>query len=107
MVCDVSAAISNLGNSEKLFIKHFNNFKEKYADLDKEIIDLIEAGEYDECARLCHSVKGISGMLSLNDIYTDIIELEELLKARESEDMIMAGYLKVKKDLEAIRDYSV
>lgn len=107
MVCDVSTAISNLGNSEKMFIKHFNKFKDKYAKLEEEILDLIKAGEHDECARLCHSVKGISGMLALTDLYTDIIELEEILKDRQPEDKIMAGYLKVKMDLEAIREFNV
>lgn len=107
MVCDISVAISNLGNSEKMFTKHFNNFKEKYESLDKKILNLIEAGEYDECARLCHSVKGISGMLALNDLYADVIKLEDFLKAREPEDKIMYSYLRVKNDIEAIIEYDV
>lgn len=107
MICDVSAAISNLGNSEKMFEKHFNNFKEKYATVDNEILELIDSGEYDECARLCHSIKGLSGMLALKDLYVDVIELEEFLKNGEAEEKIMAGYLKVKTDLKAIREYNI
>lgn len=79
-VCDVPRALSNMGNSRRLFAKHFNNFKQNNADLVMRMHSLISRGEYEECAILCHSIKGLSGMLGLTSLYEHVIEMEELLR---------------------------
>lgn len=79
-ICDVSAAITNMGSSMRLFLKHFDNFKINNADLHSRLQVLIDSCEYINAADLCHSVKGLAGMLALNDLYTHLIELELALK---------------------------
>lgn len=84
-VCDIHAAIENMGNSPRLFMKHFNNFKTNNADLGLRLTEMIENGQIKEAALLCHSIKGLSGMLGLSNLYKHVIELEELL--RDSDDL--------------------
>lgn len=79
-VCDIHTAIENMGNSPRLFMKHFNNFKNNNADLVLRLSALIEKNLYGEAAILCHSIKGLSGMLALTSLYNHIITLENLLR---------------------------
>ena len=80
-VCDIHTAIENMGNSPRLFMKHFNNFKNNNADLALRLSDLIENEKYTDAATLCHSIKGLSGMLGLTSLYRHVIELEDLLRS--------------------------
>lgn len=79
-ICDIAKGISNMGNSERLFLKHLKNFKNNNADLYARLQELIDNGEYADAATLCHSIKGLAGMLALTNLYHHIIELETLLK---------------------------
>lgn len=79
-ICDFHTAIENMGNSPRLFMKHFNNFKINNADLSIRLTELIESSRYSDAAVLCHSIKGLSGMLGLTTLYKHIIILEDILK---------------------------
>lgn len=79
-ICDIPKAISNMGNSERLFLKHFRNFKNNNADLYARLQELVDCENYADAASLCHSIKGLAGMLALTNLYHHIIELETLLK---------------------------
>lgn len=79
-ICDIHTAIENMGNSPRLFMKHMNNFKSNNADLALRLSKFIEDGCYDEAAVLCHSIKGLSGMLGLTSLYRHVISMEDLLR---------------------------
>lgn len=83
-VCDIHTAIENMGNSPRLFMKHFNNFKTNNVDLALRLTDLIENKLFNDAAILCHSIKGLSGMLALTSLYKHIQMLEKLLQANEA-----------------------
>lgn len=78
-ICDINRAISNMGNNPRLFIKHFRNFKRNNVDLSVRLRGLIESGDIPGAAALCHSVKGLSGMLGLGSLYEHVSQLEDLL----------------------------
>ncbi len=78
-ICDVHRAINNMGGSFRLFEKHFNNFKRNNADLAFRMEALIQQNHFPECSALCHSIKGLSGMLGLTALYEHVIALEECL----------------------------
>lgn len=80
-VCDIAQAISNMGGSERLFLKHANNFKKSNVDLCPRLSALISKKEYYQAAILCHSVKGLSGMLGFTALYNNIIDMETLMHA--------------------------
>ena len=63
-------------------MKHFNNFKTNNADLSLRLTELIENRQCSDAAVLCHSIKGLSGMLGLTALYKHIIALEDILKKR-------------------------
>lgn len=97
-VCDISRGISNMGNSLRLFTKHLNNFKKNNADLVMRITVLLDQGQFDDCTALCHSIKGLSGMLGLMSLYENIILMEELVekvsrdpRSRREADSLLAA----------------
>ena len=98
-ICDIPKAISNMGNSKRLFLKHFNNFKNNNADLYARLQELVDNESYDDAASLCHSIKGLAGMLALTDLYHHIIELETLLKYPD-----VIGTLDLDNVAESLRD---
>lgn len=79
-ICDIHTAIDNMGGSPRLFMKHFNNFKSNNADLALRLTALVESRRYTDAAFLCHSIKGLAGMLGLTALYKHIIQLEDKLK---------------------------
>lgn len=81
-ICNVELGISNMGNSPKLFKKHFKNFKINNVDIAIRLKDLVEAGKYKEAAVLCHSTRGVAGMLALTSIHSDMALLEDALKGK-------------------------
>lgn len=78
-ICDMEKAIDNMGSSLRLFTKHFNHFKQNNADLSLRMRTLLERGDYNECALLCHSIKGLAAMLGLTRLCTHIDAMEHLL----------------------------
>ena len=92
-VCDIQQAIANMGNNPRLFIKHFNHFKNNNVDLARRLQTLIEEGNRQDAAMLCHSIKGTSGMLGLTSIYRHMIRLEQLLQNDQTPDEENPGEL--------------
>lgn len=84
-VCDVHAAIENMGNNARLFRKHFGNFKNNNVDLALRLSTMVEAERFSDASMLCHSIKGLAGMLGLNGLYNHLIMLEKPLKLRQEE----------------------
>lgn len=78
-ICDFAQGISNMGGSERLFKKHAKNFVSNNFDLCARLSDMISDNQYQQAAFLCHSVKGLSGMLGFTSLYNNIINLEELM----------------------------
>ena len=98
-ICDIPKAISNMGNSERLFVKHLRNFISNNADLYARLQELVDHENYIDAASLCHSIKGLAGMLALTDLYHHIIELETLLKYSD-----VIGSLDLNNVNESLRD---
>lgn len=82
-VCDVEKGISNMGGSQRLFTKHFKNFIRNNVDLEIRMRTMLSSGKYRDCYVLCHSLKGLSGMLGLTNLHTHLTELESLLSKYE------------------------
>lgn len=91
-VCDIHTAIENMGNSPRLFLKHFNNFKHNNADLSLRLREMIDTDQYSDAAVLCHSIKGLAGMLGFTSLYSHVISLENLLRQHISERLFILSY---------------
>ncbi len=81
-ICDVDRGISNMGGNADLFIKHFNNFKQNNVDLAMRLRCCVDKKHYSEAATLCHSARGVTGMLALSDVYEGIMRLEDILTGK-------------------------
>lgn len=79
-ICDVNQAISNMGNSPDLFIKHFNKFKNSGFDIINQLEELIRNDNFSDAFILCHSLKGLSGMLCFPSLHKHSEEAESLFK---------------------------
>lgn len=82
LVCDFQQGISNMGGSQRLFTKHARNFKSNNFDLCPRLTEMITCKEYSEAALLCHSVKGLAGMLGFTSLYNNIVALEDSLHSK-------------------------
>ena len=75
-ICDVKQGIRNMGNNPDLFRKHFNKFKENGAEILQQLNDHISRNDYSNASILCHSIKGLSGMLGLTTLHVHMKEAE-------------------------------
>lgn len=75
-ICDVKQGIRNMGNNPDLFRKHFNKFKENGAEILQQLDSHISQKDYSNASILCHSIKGLSGMLGLTTLHVHMKEAE-------------------------------
>jgi HPt (histidine-containing phosphotransfer) domain-containing protein len=70
-------------NNKKLYLRLLNSFKadESFTHL----LDYIQAQDYEKAQSAAHTVKGISGNLSLTALYEQSITLESQLKSGSAE----------------------
>ena len=96
-ICDVDQGIRNMGNNPDLFRKHFNKFKENSGKIVRELNKHISNSDYSNASILCHSIKGLSGMLGLTTLHLHMKDAEyffhELAQQLEhAEDHSSAGH---------------
>ena len=81
---NVDEGLSRCMNNEALFLKlvaiipgepNFDKLKES-----------LEAGNLDAAFESAHALKGVTGNLSLTPLYDPLVEITELLRARENID---------------------
>ncbi len=81
---NVDEGLSRCMNNEALFLKlvaiipgepNFNKLKES-----------LESGNLDAAFESAHALKGVTGNLSLTPLYDPLVEITELLRARENID---------------------
>ena len=75
-ICDVDQGIRNMGNNPDLFRKHFNKFKENSGKIVRELNKHISNSDYSNASILCHSIKGLSGMLGLTTLHLHMKDAE-------------------------------
>lgn len=94
-VCDVEQGIRNMGNNPDLFRKHFNKFKDNCSEILMQLNNHIERKDYKNASILCHSIKGLSGMLGLTTLHVHMKESEFLFRdlAQQSGDSVDAATL--------------
>lgn len=75
-ICDVAQGIRNMGNNPDLFRKHFNKFKENSGKIVRDLDRHISNSDYSNASILCHSIKGLSGMLGLTTLHLHMKDAE-------------------------------
>ncbi|HHB92273.1 MAG TPA: response regulator [Thioploca sp.] len=81
---DVKSGLKRLEYNHKLYIRLLQDFNKKYHDVVTIISNLLKAEKFDDAIYIVHSIRGISGNLSINKLYEIATTLETNLKAKKT-----------------------
>jgi len=102
---DVAAGLLRLGGNRRLYRKLLVDFGRNYADCVERIEQLLASGDLPTALRLAHTVKGIGGNLSAQEVHAAAGALEAALheqKTNEYVPLLTALKTAVEKALESI-----
>ncbi|HVO65037.1 MAG TPA: AAA family ATPase [Syntrophales bacterium] len=84
---DIHAALERLGGNRELFKRLLLRFSSDYADVKDKIKAALSHNDMDTAVRLAHTVKGVSGNLSANDLHAAASELEKSIRRKIMENL--------------------
>ena len=99
---DVKEGLGRCMNNEGFYLTLVNMIRdEKNFGLLQEAID---AHDYDHAFEYAHSLKGVLGNLSLTPLYEPMVEITELLRAREEADYpeLLKDFFEKKAEFDAL-----
>jgi PAS domain S-box-containing protein len=77
---NIETALKRMSGNKQLLTKLLLVFADNYAGAAREIRKALDDGNFDLAQRLAHGLKGISGNLSADDIFTASQDLEAAIK---------------------------
>ncbi len=77
---NVSEGIQRFSNDADSYSRMLRKFIEKYRDVDERLSQYIKENKLKEAEALVHTIKGVSGNLSIRGLYEKSIYLDRLLK---------------------------
>jgi len=91
---DIDEGVKRVMNNKKLYIKLLGKFKTD-ANIDG-ISEFLAVGDFENAQIQAHTIKGIAANLSLTELFKQILELENQIKARavapNQMDIVKAAY---------------
>lgn len=93
---DLESGLKRIGGNKKLFRKILNEFLKTYENVATEIKDSFNANDTELLTRTVHTLKGVAGNFSANDLQKAALQLETTIKSGELE--------KFDKDLENLEE---
>ncbi len=73
---DMETGLLRMGQNNKLYKELLISFREKYADIGREVSRELSEANVEDAGRQVHTVKGLSGNLGAMDLYQSALELE-------------------------------
>ncbi len=87
--CNIDEGLERMMNKEDLYIKMLKKFPTTlYGDSDRQplpVIPLIDSNDISAAEKNAHTLKGVTGNLSLTPLYTAYTDIVNLLRANELE----------------------
>ncbi len=80
---DVKSGLERLEHNHQLYIKLLQDFNKKYHDVVIIVRNLLAEEKFTDAIYIVHSIRGISGNLSINKLYEIATTLEANLKAKK------------------------
>jgi len=77
---DIQGGLQRMGDNKVLYRSLLIRFNEHYGDAARRIRNFLNEGETELARQLSHTIKGISGNLSINKVYQAAIALEAQLR---------------------------
>jgi PAS domain S-box-containing protein len=84
---DLKAGLKRLQGNRKLYRKLLLNFSGTYANTPDEIRQAIASADYESVHQLVHSLKGVAGNLAAEELQIATIEVEKLVKHRDTHQL--------------------
>ncbi|MEW5909368.1 MAG: PAS domain S-box protein, partial [Thermodesulfobacteriota bacterium] len=95
-VLDVKEGLERISGKRELFERMMRLFVKMYEDSPVAIAEMLNRGDYENAAKLCHSVKGAAGTISAKRLQQAAAVLEkEIKKNPESKGLIDLNPFKV------------
>jgi len=90
----VVKALARLDKNEALYLDLLAKFRQKYAHADRDLRDLIDAGQDQDARRLAHSIKGVAGNIGMTHLQAAAADLETAFrdKAQSEYDTLIKGF---------------
>ncbi len=86
---ELKSAIKRLGGNKSLFKMLLHDFERDYAHAAIDLRSALEHNEIETALILSHTLKGIAGNLSANELQKALSDLERALKRDNFEDVLM------------------
>jgi len=104
---DIGAALKRMSGNSRLLHRLLLAFADNYADAAVDIRKALADGDKNTAQRLAHTLKGISGNLSADDVFTASRDLDSAIKKGTADEEIETNLSKLDnaliKVIEAIR----
>lgn len=84
---NMKAGLTQVMNDPTLYMDLLMSFEKKYRDWPKEILTSLKVGDLDQCRHLVHTLKGVSGNLGMEKLYSLSVRLELCIKGNEIESI--------------------
>ena len=84
---DISSALKRLGGNTRLLVRLFKVFCRDFAETTNEIKAALSSNKIEKAVHLVHTVKGVAGNLSAEDLRSAASELEKSIMQQPS-DMV-------------------
>ena len=88
---DVADGLQRLNGNGAAYKRILRGFRDKQADSAEKMKQLIDQGEWDEAARLAHTLKGSGGNLGAKQLYKTAAVMEQACRAGDA-DAAEAGF---------------
>jgi len=79
---DIDSALKRINGNKELFKNLLKEFLKSYQDASDKIHDALQKGDTEFAARMSHTIKGIAGNFSANELYTAAFQLEKGIKEK-------------------------
>lgn len=100
---DLVAARRMVANNDAILLRLLNDFHDKYTDYAASIKRHLDEGDQETAERLAHSLKGVSGNLRANRVFSITKELDEVLRQDPNSDRIPALINDLSQALEEVK----
>ncbi|AFU98630.1 response regulator [Simiduia agarivorans] len=88
---DTQRGLINCSGNASLYIRLLQEFAEDYADVPRQIMQLLDEENWSEAHQKTHSLKGVSGNLGANLLYLATKELDNNIRQQNPDRNKLAG----------------
>ncbi|MFC1851257.1 response regulator, partial [candidate division CSSED10-310 bacterium] len=83
---DIKSGLKRIGGNRKLYAQLLRGFLRDYANIADEIKATLEQGNRAKAEQLVHTIKGVAGNISADELHSAAQELEKIIKLGKAAD---------------------